>query len=206
MTATKTTEAPKRQPRANYTAGMRLVGRTGGKEYEGETFEGTNGRLGIQVGETMYDSLSAAAKAITGYGVSGNMFWQPPKDAKPAGIAALKVGAVLESRDGKYRGSVIEDADGRGFRVDTAADPALIGNVYDSPEAFATEVAGDKAATFWPAAKASAARTPRAAAKPKAVRAPKAAPKRPTAKRAPAKRTAAPKAAAKPRAKKATAA
>lgn len=198
--ATATQERTARVPRAEYGPGVRLVGRARSKTYTGTTFATEGKRIGIKVdGGKEYGSLSAAAKEITGYSVSGNVWWKP--EAGEAKAATRKAGDVLTTADGAYSGKVIQDADGMGFEITVAKDAGLIGNVYDSPEAFATEIAGAKAATFWsakPAPKATAAKP--ATPKTKAIRAPRRSPK------LPAKKTAAPKAAAKPRAKKATAA
>jgi len=70
---------PHRIPRKIPPVGTELVGRFRGNEYYATVIVAPSfpeGK-GIRVGDTVYGSLSAAAKAIKGWPTNGWLFWKP---------------------------------------------------------------------------------------------------------------------------------
>lgn len=69
---------PQRITRQMPPVGSELVGRFRGREYHAAVVAAPQlpGGKGIKAGDTLYRSLSGAAKAVTGWPTNGWLFWK----------------------------------------------------------------------------------------------------------------------------------
>ncbi len=64
--------------------GTTLTGRSKGQTHTAVIVEAKDrpGGKAVKYGDQVFPSLSAAAKAVTGYPINGWVFWRPPEDSK----------------------------------------------------------------------------------------------------------------------------
>jgi len=83
MTSTRRRKGAGARARELPAIGTALSARHKGKSYTATIIEAKDARAGraLRSGEQLFDSLSAAGKAITGHSVNGWRFWQPLENA-----------------------------------------------------------------------------------------------------------------------------